>query len=73
MFIKPGHIPESVREMLKLDVINECLQKSDKELHGGHYAFVSMNKARLEKRTRSGFIHCILISEQAILLQLKSY
>ena len=35
MFIKPGHIPESVRDMLKLDVINECLQKSDKELHGG--------------------------------------
>ena len=38
--------------MLKLDVINECLQKSDKELHGGHYAFVSMNKARLEKKNQ---------------------
>ena len=61
MFIKPGHIPESVREMLKLDVINESLQKSDKELHGGHYAFVSMNKARLEKKNQHWV--CLLYSD----------
>ena len=52
MFIKPEHIPESVREVLNLDVSNESLQKSDKELQVGRYAFVSMNKARMEKKNQ---------------------
>ena len=50
MFIKSENIPESVKELLKLDVSDESLQKSDKELQVGRYAYVDMNKARLEKK-----------------------
>lgn len=49
MFVKPEHIPESVRELLKLDFNDETLQKFDKELQVGRHAYVDLNKARLEK------------------------
>ena len=50
MFMKPEHISDSVREVLKLDVTDETLQKTDKELQVGRYAYVDLNKARLEKK-----------------------
>ena len=49
MFIQPEHIPDSVRRLLKLDVSDETLQKSDKDLHVGRHAYVDMNKAQLDK------------------------
>ena len=52
MSIKPDHIPECVRKLMKLDVSNESLQKADKALQVGRYAFVSMNKARMEKKNQ---------------------
>ena len=54
MFMKPEHVSDSVREVLKLDVTDETLQKTDKELQVGRYAYVDLNKARLEKKNH----HC---------------
>lgn len=38
--MKPEHISESVRELLKLDVNDKTLQKSDKELQLGRHAML---------------------------------
>lgn len=57
MFMKPEHISDSVREVLKLDVTDETLQKTDKELQVGRYAYVDLNKARLEKKNKHWVHH----------------
>ena len=50
MFIRPEFISDSVREVLKLDVTDEAIQKTDKEMQVGRYAYVEINKARLDKK-----------------------
>ena len=50
MFIRPEFISDSVREVLKLDVTDEAIQKTDKEMQVGRYAYVEINKACLDKK-----------------------
>jgi hypothetical protein len=67
-FIKPEYIPNSsVRKLLKVDVTDRGIQKSDKDLNVGKYAYADLNKARMDKacshwvtslysRLRTGYI-----------------
>jgi len=52
MFIKPEHIPNSITDLLKLDVTDRNIQKPDRDLGVGKYAFTDLNKARLDKRCK---------------------
>ena len=49
MFIKPECIPDRVSQLLKLDVEDRNLQKPDKDLAVGKYAYTELNKARVDK------------------------
>ena len=64
IFIKPEFISESVRELLNIDVTDETLQKSDKDLQVGRYAYVDLNKARLEKKHHH-WVHSLYIDLRA--------
>lgn len=48
MFIKPEHIPDRVSKLVKLDVTDRDIQKTDRDLGVGKFAHVDMNKARLD-------------------------
>ena len=50
MFLKPENIPERPSQLVKLDVTDRDLQKSNKDMGIGDYAFIGMNKARIDKR-----------------------
>jgi hypothetical protein len=52
LFIKPEHIPESVSKLMKLDVENTSIQKSDRDLSVGQYAQPLLTKARMDKSQR---------------------
>ena len=52
MFVKPECIPDRVSELLKLDVTDSSIQKSDKDMNVGRYAYTDLNKARLDKTCR---------------------
>ncbi|KAH3831153.1 hypothetical protein DPMN_104415 [Dreissena polymorpha] len=52
MFILPEHIPNSITDLLKLDVTDRNIQKLDRDLGVGKYAFTDLNKARLDKRCK---------------------
>lgn len=49
MFIKPEYIPDSVSQLQKLDITDKLIQKADRELSVGKYAYSDLNKARLDK------------------------
>lgn len=50
MFIKPEHIPKhSVAALVKLDVSDRAIQKSDKDIAVGKYALPLITKARQDK------------------------
>jgi hypothetical protein len=49
MFIKPEHIPDSIRKLKQIDVTDRSIQKADKHLDVGKFAYVDLNKARLDK------------------------
>lgn len=49
LFIKPDKIPDRVRDMMALDVSNREMQKSNRDLAVGRFAYVDLNKARLDK------------------------
>jgi hypothetical protein len=49
MFIKPEHIPKNVSALVKLDVSDQAIQKSDKDLSVGKHALLLINKARQDK------------------------
>ncbi|CAL8282182.1 unnamed protein product [Merluccius merluccius] len=51
-FLKPGVIPLSIDEILKVNVRETASQLSNKNLCFGRFAFSSMTKARVEKRER---------------------
>jgi hypothetical protein len=49
-FKKPEYIPNSsVRKLLKVDVTDREIQKSDKDLNVGKYGYADLNKARMDK------------------------
>lgn len=50
LFMKPQHIPISVKELKKVDVTDPSLQRSDKGLSVGPHSFESMSKARLQNQ-----------------------
>ncbi|XP_060560244.1 uncharacterized protein LOC132720200 [Ruditapes philippinarum] len=49
MFIKPEYIPDKVGQLLKLNVTDLSIQKADKNLGVGKYAYTELSKARLDK------------------------
>ncbi|KAJ8406481.1 hypothetical protein AAFF_G00300550 [Aldrovandia affinis] len=50
LFMKPKHIPISVKELKKVDVTDRSPQHSDKGLSVGPHSFESMSKARLHNQ-----------------------
>lgn len=49
LFIRPEKIPVKVKELLALDPTDMSIQKADRDLAVGHFAYVDLNKARMEK------------------------
>ena len=49
MFIRPEHIPDRVSKLMQIDLCDKSLQKSDKDMSVGKYAYADLNKARLDK------------------------
>ncbi|KAH3710983.1 hypothetical protein DPMN_070481 [Dreissena polymorpha] len=45
----PEHIPNSITDVLKLDVTDRNIHKLDRDLGVGTYAFTDLNKAHLDK------------------------
>ncbi|XP_053384313.1 uncharacterized protein LOC128550116 [Mercenaria mercenaria] len=52
MFIKPEHIPDNVSALVKLDVSDRSIQKTDRDLAVGIYAQSLITKARMDKAQR---------------------
>lgn len=49
LFIKPEKIPQRVSHLMKLDVEDVSIQKSDKDLSDGQFATTQLGKARMHK------------------------
>jgi len=45
---EPENIPERPSQLVKLDITDRALQKSNKDMALGDFAFVSKNKARID-------------------------
>ncbi|XP_052816458.1 uncharacterized protein LOC128243033 isoform X1 [Mya arenaria] len=52
MFMKPEKIPDSITKLMKLDVTDRTLQKPDRGIGVGKYAYTELNKARIDKSCR---------------------
>lgn len=50
LFIKPENIPQRPSQLVKLDITDRALQKSNKDMALGDFAFIGINKARIDKR-----------------------
>ena len=56
-FMKPGAIPLSIKEILRINVRSTDLQLSNKRLCVGRFGFSAMNKARVEKKIWVGNLY----------------
>ena len=50
LLLKPENIPQRPSQFVKLDITDRALQKSNKDMTLGDFAFIGINKARIDKR-----------------------
>ena len=56
-FMKPGAIPLSIKEILRINIRSTDLQLSNKRLCVGRFGYSAMNKARVEKKIWVGNLY----------------
>ena len=62
-FMKPGAIPLSIKEILKINVPSTDLQLSNKRLCVGSFGYSTMNKAHVERKIWVGNLYNSLREE----------